>query len=318
MTTRGSCAARTTGNGELPFAAWLGGAQRALPGETSTASSQWLHARRGNVRRPPSKRRTIWWRESAAHCRPRSRRRRHSSSNKPPRARSRRHRPSRAVRKTRTRVPPPTGARLARPIAARGGYRPRPSSLGLLRGGGGGGGAGNTSEWGDVELGSATRQHGDRGGRHRSRAPLRQSHRSGRRPRRQTLAERLMVEARLLGGPHQWRREAFEQLAPPRRGGVRNDAASATLWHRSILEESPGFLAQPAQARNTHSSPKDAKEELEPIATEIAKALRGPETTAHALLAMRLRTPHWPLGGAHAISPSSAFRQSIPPLWGAA
>jgi cellulose synthase operon protein C len=86
------------------------------------------------------------------------------------------------------------------------------------------------------------------------------------------------------------RREAYERLAVLD-ATAREDPASALLWHRSILEESPAFVPSLRYLEH-HLVGEGRDDELEPIATAIAGVLRGTgagETTAHAELAARLR-----------------------------
>jgi cellulose synthase operon protein C len=86
------------------------------------------------------------------------------------------------------------------------------------------------------------------------------------------------------------RREAYERLAVLD-ATARQDPASALLWHRSILEESPSFRPSLRYVEH-HLVGEGRDDELEPIVSAIAGALRGTgagETTAHAELAARLR-----------------------------
>jgi tetratricopeptide (TPR) repeat protein len=86
------------------------------------------------------------------------------------------------------------------------------------------------------------------------------------------------------------RREAYERLAVLD-ATARQDPASALLWHRSILEEQPGYLPSLRYVEQ-HLIGEGRDEELEPIASGIAFALKGKgsvEASAHAELAARLR-----------------------------
>jgi tetratricopeptide (TPR) repeat protein len=86
------------------------------------------------------------------------------------------------------------------------------------------------------------------------------------------------------------RREAYERLATLD-ATARQDPASALLWHRSILEESPDHKPSLRHVEQ-HLVGEGRDDELEPIAAAIANALRGSgsgECTAHAELAARLR-----------------------------
>lgn len=116
----------------------------------------------------------------------------------------------------------------------------------------------------------------------RERAELR----SGRVAR---LAEELFSAAKSVEDPRT-RREAYERLAVLD-ATARQDPASALLWHRSILEEAPGY--EPSLRHVEHHLIGEGRDdELEPIASAIATALRGTgpgESGAHAELAARLR-----------------------------
>jgi cellulose synthase operon protein C len=86
------------------------------------------------------------------------------------------------------------------------------------------------------------------------------------------------------------RREAYQRLATLD-ATARHDPASALLWHHSILEESPDFKPSLRYVEH-HLIGEGRDEELEPIASAIAAALRGTgsgESGAHAELAARLR-----------------------------
>ena len=86
------------------------------------------------------------------------------------------------------------------------------------------------------------------------------------------------------------RREAYQRLAILD-ATARQDPASALLWHRSILEDAPGFKPSLRHVEH-HLVGEGRDDELEPIATAIATALRGTgagECTSHAELAARLR-----------------------------
>jgi tetratricopeptide (TPR) repeat protein len=103
------------------------------------------------------------------------------------------------------------------------------------------------------------------------------------------LAEELLSVAKTAGDVST-RREAYERLAVLD-ATARQDPASALLWHRSILEEAPGY--EPSLRHVEHHLIGEGRdEELEPIASAIAVALHGGgpgEGTAHAELAARLR-----------------------------
>jgi tetratricopeptide (TPR) repeat protein len=103
------------------------------------------------------------------------------------------------------------------------------------------------------------------------------------------LAEELLAGAKSVEDVRT-RREAYERLAVLD-ATARQDPASALLWHRSILEETPGY--EPSLRHVEHHLIGEGRDdELEPIASAIANALRGTgpgEAGAHAELAARLR-----------------------------
>jgi Tfp pilus assembly protein PilF len=103
------------------------------------------------------------------------------------------------------------------------------------------------------------------------------------------LADELLAHARQTESPEE-RREAYARLADIDAVG-RGDTASALLWHRSILEETPDY--KPSLRYVEHALIGDGRDdELEPIATGIAYALDGAvggEGVAHADFAARLR-----------------------------
>lgn len=83
------------------------------------------------------------------------------------------------------------------------------------------------------------------------------------------------------------RLEIYERLAELDERG-RGDAGSGLLWRRTILEETGGHLPT---LRRVASALIGAgrDEELDPIALDIARALDGAESVAHAMLSARLR-----------------------------
>jgi hypothetical protein len=86
------------------------------------------------------------------------------------------------------------------------------------------------------------------------------------------------------------RLEAYERLAVLD-ATARHDPASALLWHRSILEEVAEHLPSLRHVEQ-HLIGEGRDEELEPIASAIAHALRGigsGECLSHAELAARIR-----------------------------
>jgi tetratricopeptide (TPR) repeat protein len=103
------------------------------------------------------------------------------------------------------------------------------------------------------------------------------------------LAEELLAAAKSVEDVRT-RREAYERLAVLD-ATARQDPASALLWHRSILEETPGYEPSLRHVEQ-HLVGEGRDDELEPIASAIANALRGTgsgEAGAHAELAARLR-----------------------------
>jgi tetratricopeptide (TPR) repeat protein len=117
-------------------------------------------------------------------------------------------------------------------------------------------------------------------------AQERAEHRTGRVAR---LADELLSTAKTAESLTA-RREACERLANLD-ASVRRDATSALLWHRSILEEVPDYKPSLRHAEH-HLIGEGRDDELEPIASAIAKALSGTgagECTAHAELAAHLR-----------------------------
>jgi tetratricopeptide (TPR) repeat protein len=110
------------------------------------------------------------------------------------------------------------------------------------------------------------------------------------------LADELLSFARGAEDPRA-RREAYERLALLD-AETRRDPASALLWHRTILDEFPGYL--PSLRHVEHQLLRAGRtDELEPIVSAIARALRGAgpgEGTAHAELALRLRSRSSGLG----------------------
>jgi hypothetical protein len=103
------------------------------------------------------------------------------------------------------------------------------------------------------------------------------------------FADELLTLAKTTEDPIQ-RREAYERLAVVDAIG-RDDTASALLWHRSILEESPTHLASLRYLEQALVT-DGRDDELESIAAGIAKALATTdpaEASSHAQLGARLR-----------------------------
>ncbi|MCU0691811.1 MAG: tetratricopeptide repeat protein, partial [Polyangiaceae bacterium] len=102
-----------------------------------------------------------------------------------------------------------------------------------------------------------------------------------------SLTDSLMQVARADHVSAEQRREARERLAELDEKG-RNDQASALLWHRAILEETPDYL--PSLRRLEHAFVSEGRDEdLEPIASDLTRLLEGPEVDAHAVVAARVR-----------------------------
>ncbi len=101
------------------------------------------------------------------------------------------------------------------------------------------------------------------------------------------LADELIAQARATGDPV-LRREAFERLADL---DAERDRASALLWHRSVLEESPNHL--PSLRYIEHALITESRDdELEPIFSLLAQSLSAvspSECVGHAFAAARLR-----------------------------
>jgi tetratricopeptide (TPR) repeat protein len=98
--------------------------------------------------------------------------------------------------------------------------------------------------------------------------------------------DELLPQVRALGTPEE-RLDVYERLAELDELG-RNDAASGLLWRKTILEELPAHL--PTLRRVIAALAAAGREgEIEPVALAVAKALEGPEATAHAILSARLR-----------------------------
>ncbi|MFT3766315.1 MAG: hypothetical protein QM820_12510 [Minicystis sp.] len=100
------------------------------------------------------------------------------------------------------------------------------------------------------------------------------------------VVDTLMPRARESTDPVE-RLEIYERLAELDERG-RGDAASGLLWRRTILEETGGHLPTLRRVASTLIG-AGRDEELDPIALDIARALEGPESVAHAMLSARLR-----------------------------
>ncbi len=130
------------------------------------------------------------------------------------------------------------------------------------------------------------------------------------------LADELLQAAKVAEDPRA-RREAYERLAVLD-ATARNDAASALLWHRTILEDAPDW--KPSLRYVEHELIGEGRdEEIEPVVAAIARSLRGAgpgESTAHAELAARLRLRSGPAGAAGAREMLElASTEGDPSLW---
>ncbi len=126
------------------------------------------------------------------------------------------------------------------------------------------------------------------------------------------LTDILMQQARAEDGNDVQRREAQERLAELDERG-RGDLASALLWHRAILEETPSHL--PSLRRLEHAFLGEGRDDdLEPIAAELTRALAGAEVDAHAVLATRVRLRESSWASTRELCDKAA-RLSKPSLW---
>jgi len=99
------------------------------------------------------------------------------------------------------------------------------------------------------------------------------------------ISEALLARARATSDARE-QRQLYEQLSQLDR--TRGDASSVLLWQSAILEQSPEYL--PALQRLEHAYISgDRLEDLEPIASSLARALDSQESNAHARLAARVR-----------------------------
>jgi tetratricopeptide (TPR) repeat protein len=103
------------------------------------------------------------------------------------------------------------------------------------------------------------------------------------------LAEELLEVAKTAPDA-QSQRETYEQLADLDLY-ARADTASAILWHRAIVEATPGYL--PSLRRLEHMLVGEGREDdYESIASELARTLPPDARDAHAEVAARLRLKH--------------------------
>jgi tetratricopeptide (TPR) repeat protein len=100
------------------------------------------------------------------------------------------------------------------------------------------------------------------------------------------LAEELLDAAKRAEDPSE-QREIYEALADLDLFS-RGDAASAILWHRAILDGSPGHL--PSLRRLEHMLIAEGREDdYEGVASDLARVLPADGRDAHAEIAARLR-----------------------------
>ncbi|HRG98848.1 MAG TPA: hypothetical protein PLR99_21505, partial [Polyangiaceae bacterium] len=103
------------------------------------------------------------------------------------------------------------------------------------------------------------------------------------------LADPLLAAARSESA--EVRRDAYERLAEI--DGRKQDAASALLWHRSLLEEQPGHLPS-LRFMERALLDRGRADDLEPIITALAETLRPEsvaERSAHAFFGAELQGP---------------------------
>jgi tetratricopeptide (TPR) repeat protein len=104
-------------------------------------------------------------------------------------------------------------------------------------------------------------------------------------PEAARVAEDLLNRARAATDPRE-QRELYEALSDLDR--ERGDAASVLLWQTAIVEQSPRSLPALRQLEQAYAS-AGRDEDLEPVATTIARALTDLEGFAHARIGARLR-----------------------------
>lgn len=128
------------------------------------------------------------------------------------------------------------------------------------------------------------------------------------------LADELLGQARNAPDVRA-RLEAFERLADLDQNS-RNDPASALLWHRSILEETPRHLSSLRYVEQVLLAER-RDDELEPVSTAIAQALKGTgggESSGHAVLSGRLRMRSGDWDGTKGVAVLAAAEKN-PTLW---
>jgi tetratricopeptide (TPR) repeat protein len=134
------------------------------------------------------------------------------------------------------------------------------------------------------------------------------------------LADQLLMSVKGGAGDAIAQREAYERLAVLD-ATVRQDAGSALLWHRSILDEHPEHTPSLRYVEQ-YLIGEGRDDELESVTAAIARSLRGTgagECTSHAELAARLRgrttSVEYPLSARDMLE--IAFSEGEPSLWAA-
>lgn len=127
-----------------------------------------------------------------------------------------------------------------------------------------------------------------------------------------SAADLLMEQARSETNSVRDRREARERLAEFDEIG-RGDLSSSLLWHRAILEETPGHLPSLRKLEQAYIS-EGREDDLEPIAAELSRTVQGPEAEAHAVLASRLRVREAAWSSTRELAEIAA-NQPHPSLW---
>ncbi|MCS6900716.1 MAG: tetratricopeptide repeat protein, partial [Myxococcales bacterium] len=107
-------------------------------------------------------------------------------------------------------------------------------------------------------------------------------------------------------------REAYERLADLDEHG-RHDPGAALQWHQALLERFPSWLPSLRYLEHRYTS-EGREEELEAIHAALAAALKGPEASAHAQVASRLRLRHSPWESTRDLV-ELALRQDAPTIW---
>ncbi|HQY62771.1 MAG TPA: tetratricopeptide repeat protein [Polyangiaceae bacterium] len=126
------------------------------------------------------------------------------------------------------------------------------------------------------------------------------------------LADPLLAAARSESA--EVRRDAYQRLAEI--DGRKEDAASALLWHRALLEEQPGHLPS-LRFMERALLDRGRSDDLEPIVAAIAETLLPAsvaERSAHTFLAAELQGPAPESRGRRAEFVKTAY-ESTPAFW---